>query len=451
MASGVWHRVICAHDPFRAMRHASDAVRRAAWCSCVAILLLSGVTWVATAAEKPAGLSDAACLTCHADPALARSQPGARGRTMYVDPTVLARSQHAKVACSSCHAGITKFPHDSGSGKAACATCHQGEAKAYAGSIHGRGLAKADTDVPTCQRCHGGHDIVAVRDPASRVQPLHQAQICMGCHADTRITARHVEMPNVLLIRAYADSVHGRAVAKSGLTVAPTCTSCHGTHALTPADDPGSPVHRGNVAATCGRCHQGILAEYRDSIHATALARGVKEAPTCTNCHGEHTIAAPTDPTSAVAPRNIAKTCGACHAAEGIVAKIGLAAKRGETYADSFHGIALKFGNSEAANCASCHGFHDIRPSSDPRSRIAKANLPATCGKCHPGAGARFAEGRVHVEKTKDSAPGVFYVRTFYTWFIGGLMVCFLGYMAVELYGYQRRRNGSRPRMGAGR
>jgi hypothetical protein len=359
---------------------------------------------------------------------------------MYVDRAVLARSRHAKVACTGCHAGITRLPHEAKLPRAECTACHRREAEAYAGSIHGRGLAKADADVPTCQRCHGGHDIVGVKDPASRVQALRQAKVCMECHADTRITARHPEMPNVLLIRAYADSVHGRAMAKSGLAVAPTCTSCHGTHDLKPADDPGSPVNRANLVETCGRCHQGILAQYQDSIHARALARGVPDAPTCTGCHGEHVIAAPADPGSKVAPRNIPKTCGTCHAAEGIVSKYGLAAKRGETYAESFHGIAMKFGNLEAANCASCHGFHDVRPSSDPRSRVAKANLPATCGQCHPGAGARFAEGRVHIEKTKASAPGVFYVRTFYTWFIGILMVCFLGYMVIEIYGYRRRR-----------
>ncbi len=396
-------------------------------------------------AQKAAGLPDQACLRCHGDPALTRAQPGERGRTMYVDRAVLARSRHARVACTACHTAIAALAHEPKLARAACSVCHPRETQAYARSIHGRGLAKADADVPTCQRCHGGHDILGVRNPDSPVQPLHQAKICMECHADTRITARHPEMPNVLLIRAYADSVHGRAMAKSGLAVAPTCTSCHGTHDLTPADDSSSPVHRANLAETCGRCHQGILAEYRDSIHGTALAGGVTDAPTCTGCHGEHTIAAPADPASKVAPRNISKTCGACHGAERIVRAYGLPTKRGETYADSFHGIASKFGNREAANCASCHGFHDVRPSSDPRSRIAKANLPATCGKCHPGAGARFAEGRVHIEKTKESAPGVFYVRAFYTWFIGILMVCFLGYMGIEIYGYRRRRQPGGP------
>jgi hypothetical protein len=86
-----------------------------------------------------------------------------------------------------------------------------------------------------------------------------------------------------------------------------------------------------------------------------------------------------------------------------------------------------------------------VQPSSDPRSRVAAANLPSTCGKCHPGAGVRFAEGRVHIEKTKESALGVYYVRTFYTWFIGILMVCFLGYMAMEISGYRRRSRQAKP------
>jgi len=368
---------------------------------------------------------------------------------MYVDRAVLERSRHADVPCIGCHVGITRLPHDAKLERAACTPCHASEAQAYARSIHGRGLAKQDADVPTCQRCHGGHDIVAVKDLASRVQPFAQAKVCLECHADRRITTRHPEMPNVLVMRAYSESVHGQALTKKGLAIAPTCTGCHGTHTLAPADDPTSPVNRVNVAETCGRCHQGILAQYQASIHGIAVAKGVTEAPTCTGCHGEHTIAAPSDPASTVAPRSIAKTCGACHAAERIVRAYGLATKRGETYADSFHGIASKFGNREAANCASCHGFHDVQPSSDPRSHVAKANLPGTCGKCHPGAGARFAEGRVHIEKTKESAPGVFYVRTFYTWFIGILMVCFLGYMAMEISGYRRRSRRAEPPKGS--
>jgi hypothetical protein len=64
----------------------------------------------------------------------------------------------------------------------------------------------------------------------------------------------------------------------------------------------------------------------------------------------------------------------------------------------SFHGLASKSGSQTVANCASCHGVHGILPSSDPKSMINARNLPATCGKCHPGAGTRFALGRFTVE-----------------------------------------------------
>ena len=60
------------------------------------------------------------------------------------------------------------------------------------------------------------------------------------------------------------------------------------------------------------------------------------------------------------------------------------------TYTQSFHGLALQGGNPTVANCASCHGVHDILPSSDPLSTVNPSELPQTCGKCHPGIGTRL-------------------------------------------------------------
>ncbi len=51
-----------------------------------------------------------------------------------------------------------------------------------------------------------------------------------------------------------------------------------------------------------------------------------------------------------------------------------------------------------AANCASCHGVHNILPSSDPHSTINRANLDKTCGKCHTGATQKFTMTRVHMD-----------------------------------------------------
>ena len=69
------------------------------------------------------------------------------------------------------------------------------------------------------------------------------------------------------------------------------------------------------------------------------------------------------------------------------------------SYADSYHGLAIKGGKLTAANCASCHGVHNIFRSTDPRSTVNAANLGKTCGQCHKGATeARFAIGPVHVQ-----------------------------------------------------
>ena len=52
------------------------------------------------------------------------------------------------------------------------------------------------------------------------------------------------------------------------------------------------------------------------------------------------------------------------------------------------------------ANCASCHGVHNILPSTDPASSIYPDNLQHTCGKpgCHPQAVSLFAKGAIHTE-----------------------------------------------------
>ena len=68
------------------------------------------------------------------------------------------------------------------------------------------------------------------------------------------------------------------------------------------------------------------------------------------------------------------------------------------------------------ANCASCHGIHDIRPSDDPASSIHLDNLPGTCGQCHPGAGRNVALGPIHVAPGVDGGEHivVYYIRRIY-------------------------------------
>jgi cytochrome b subunit of formate dehydrogenase len=84
------------------------------------------------------------------------------------------------------------------------------------------------------------------------------------------------------------------------------------------------------------------------------------------------------------------------------------------SFDSSFHGLAARSGSLTVANCASCHGVHNILASSDPDSTINPRNLPKTCGQCHPGAGERFAISQVHVvEGVKEPLP-LRWVRQFY-------------------------------------
>jgi cytochrome b subunit of formate dehydrogenase len=94
--------------------------------------------------------------------------------------------------------------------------------------------------------------------------------------------------------------------------------------------------------------------------------------------------------------------------------KYDLPAAQVPSYEDSYHGLASRGGVERVANCASCHGVHDILPSSDPRSSIHADNLAETCGQCHEGAGTRFAIGPVHV--VAKSTPNVvaYWIRAIY-------------------------------------
>ena len=181
------------------------------------------------------------------------------------------------------------------------------------------------------------------------------------------------------------DSIHGNALLKMGLIVAPSCDDCHGVHNIKRAVDRDSPINHANVAKTCGKCHVGIEETYDKSIHGQLLAKGDPRGPVCTDCHSAHEIVNPTGNNfKAISDER----CGKCHA------------DRLEGYRDTYHGKAMALGkpNSapEVAACYDCHGFHDILPPSNPASHLSTTNILATCQKCHPGATAKFTEYQPH-------------------------------------------------------
>lgn len=161
-------------------------------------------------------------------------------------------------------------------------------------------------------------------------------------------------------------------------------------------------------------CHTREVEEFKASVHGQALARGVTQAPLCTDCHGEHSIQKHTSAASPVHPSNIRETCGSCHDDVRLNRKFNLPSDRMVSFDASFHGLAAKAGSQTVANCASCHGVHNILKSTDPKATTHAKNLAATCGSCHPGAGQRFAIGKVHIVEGADEPAAMAWVRQFY-------------------------------------
>ena len=116
-----------------------------------------------------------------------------------------------------------------------------------------------------------------------------------------------------------------------------------------------------------------------------------------------------------MAPQNVSQeVCGPCHNSVKLTEKYGISSDRFSAYNDSYHGLAVRFGDVEAANCASCHGVHNILPSTDPNSAIHPANLAVTCGECHPGANENFAIGKVHITGEADNDRLIYWISTIY-------------------------------------
>jgi hypothetical protein len=379
------------------------------------------------------------CLACHAKVGFETEREGSVV-SLYVDTAAIESSVHSGARCTSCHTDAADLPHKTALGRVKCGNCHEDQELSYAGSIHGMDFIRGEKDVPGCTVCHGEHDILPVANPKSRAFSLNIVDVCLNCHEDEKIDSAHA-LPGTPYIKAYRQSVHGRAIKRAGLNVAAVCPDCHGNHKILPADNPESDVNKLQIPADCGKCHPGIQKSYDESIHGKGLRAGIMDSPVCTDCHGEHTIAKITDPASKVYAKNIPKTCGTCHESEVISTRYALPKKRFSSFMESFHGIALEYGMTKTANCASCHGYHLILPSSDPASQVNPENIPKTCGQCHPKASANFARGKIHVEVSREGHKGVWIVRVFYTLFIGALLLLFVLHISFDFIERRRHKN----------
>jgi cytochrome b subunit of formate dehydrogenase len=233
----------------------------------------------------------ASCLDCHTF-----GQTNSASNPHYLVPVKNSESPVFKLnlprTCATCHSspGLTKEYQMK----------YPAAAAQYMDSIHGRALLEMGLIVaPSCNDCHGVHNIKRAVDRDSPINHAKVATTCGKCH--------------VKVEEIYNQSVHGRLLAK-GDKQGPVCTDCHTAHEV---ETPKNGHFKMASDARCGKCHQDRLTHYRDTYHGKAMALGkpnvASDVAACYDCHGHHDVLAPSDPASHLSKANILGTCQQCH------------------------------------------------------------------------------------------------------------------------------------------
>jgi predicted CXXCH cytochrome family protein len=245
------------------------------------------------------------CIECHA------KLPD----SLSVNAEEFSASIHAQkgVSCTGCHGGDAStddlersmspqagFKRNIGRAQipALCAKCHSDatymrsfnpslrtdQFSQYQTSVHGKQLAKGDTQVAVCTDCHTTHNVRAPNDPQSSVYVLNVAQTCANCHAKPEYMKAY-KIPTGQF-SLYSSSVHHEALVVRGDTSAPTCSTCHGSHGAAP---PGV----ASVERVCSTCHV-----FQQQLFDSGPHKEVFQAINlsgCITCHSNHGIQRPTD------------------------------------------------------------------------------------------------------------------------------------------------------------
>jgi hypothetical protein len=277
-----------------------------------------------------------ACTACHADiadvPHADKLAPAQCASCHEAEGKAYASSIHGvshlmgasdAASCKDCHGGHDILPVGSPSSPVlkfnlprTCAKCHSNPGLAaeyqmprpeaashYMESIHGKALLQGLAVAPSCNDCHGVHDIRRSVDKASHTNHQNIAHTCGHCHVGVE--------------QVYNTSIHGQLLA-AGDKRGPVCSDCHSAHDI---EHPVSAHFKAGSDQSCGKCHQDRLAHYRDTYHGKAMALGrpnvAADVAACYDCHGHHDVLPVSDPRSRLSSSRIVGTCQQCHPGVG--------------------------------------------------------------------------------------------------------------------------------------
>ena len=380
------------------------------------------------------------CLMCHNDKTL-KVKRGGKMISAFIDEKTYSKTVHAKVQCIGCHSDLANkdLPHEKPE-KAQCGSCHKEEQGLYNECLHGKAYNKGDHLAPTCNTCHGKHDIVSIKDRKSPVYPMNVPKLCGRCHREGSPVQLQRNIPESHILENYTESIHGEGLIKKGLVVSATCASCHSPHRILPHTDPRSTINRKNIAATCTKCHAAIEYVHKKVINGRLWEQEARVLPACIDCHQPHKVR------KVFYPQNLAdEGCKKCHDERSLkndkghsmfvdVQEIGESKHNkiacaqchvevnpnhsrpcdaitqnvdcsschtqvGDDYMKSYHGQLNVRNNKDAPNCRDCHGTHKVLGKRDEKSPIFPLNIPTLCSRCHQEgkSATRFYKGTEHI------------------------------------------------------
>jgi len=258
-----------------------------------------------------------------------------------------------------------------------CVQCHEEEAKLEKGAVHSK-------ENVTCVDCHGGdpteEDKEAAKAPGTgykgKIPKTGVPELCGDCHSDVR-KMNPYGLPTDQLDQ-YRYSHHGEALMQDGDTSVAACADCHGAHGILPPDKPESRVFPKNIAATCGECHADGDRMSAHGLDADQVEL-YKQSIHAKMLYEEGDLSAPTCVTchgnhSAVPPgfRDVGLVCGKCHV------------NQKEYFHQGPHAEPAAEGDFD--ECVTCHRNHKVEE--------ASLRLFGTCKLCHDRDSEGFARAR---------------------------------------------------------
>ena len=165
-------------------------------------------------------------------------------------------------SCNDCHgvhdikAGMDATrPYGQGDVAQTCGTCHVGVEKTYLSSVHGQLLAKGDAKAPVCTDCHTAHQI---ERPATRISRHERSKLRQMSRGATRQLSRDLPRQS-----------HGARARRTSRRKSPPATTATGITTSCRA-----PTHARKLSAEQYRRHLREVPHRRERVvHSISAAR----------------------------------------------------------------------------------------------------------------------------------------------------------------------------------